>query len=71
MTIDAEIGARVKARRKLRKLSHEDVARHLRCSASQVMRYEAGSSSLKPETLIKLAGLYSCKPGYFFEGIDV
>lgn len=71
MTIDAEVGARIKARRRREKLSHDDVARHLRCSASQLMRYESGATSLKPETLIRLAGLYGCKPGYFFEGIDV
>jgi len=70
MTIDEQIGAKVKKRRRQLHYDHEVAADHIGCSVSQIMRYEAGDTSLKPETLIRLAGLYGCKPGYFFEGIE-
>lgn len=70
MTIDEAIGQRAKKKRRQLKVSHEHAASWLGCSVSQVMRYEAGSSSLKPATIIQLSQLYSCKPGYFFEGIE-
>lgn len=68
---DAAVGARIRDRRKLKKLSQDELAEQIGTSGGQVSRYEAGETTVEPAMLALIAECLGCKPGVFLDGLKV
>jgi transcriptional regulator with XRE-family HTH domain len=59
--LDAEIGRRVRGRRKALKLSQPALARAVGVSARQVQKYEAGLDAISFAHLVDIAATLDCR----------
>lgn len=64
--LDRRIGAKISVERVSRSLSLETVATFLKVSEADLTSIEAGSTSLKPETILLLCDLFDVLPSWFF-----
>ena len=67
--IDAEIGRRLRAVRRMRGLSMEQVAARIGVAYQQIQKYEAGSNRISASRLFELARLLDVPVGAFFENV--
>jgi transcriptional regulator with XRE-family HTH domain len=67
--VDLHVGARVRARRQLLKLSQAALADQLGVTFQQVQKYERGANRISASTLYRIAAALSAPMGYFFEGL--
>lgn len=67
--IDAHVGARVRLRRTLLKISQEKLGEFLGVSFQQVQKYEKGLNRIGSGQLFIIAKLLKVEPNYFFEGV--
>lgn len=65
------IGERLHDRRTGCGLFLTDVGKALDISFGQVSRYEKGATPLTPAMLVRLAKLYGCTVGEFFDGLVI
>ena len=69
--IDGEIGRRVRAVRRMRGMSTEQVAARIGVAYQQIHKYEAGSNRLSAGRLFELARLFDVPIGTFFETVKL
>jgi transcriptional regulator with XRE-family HTH domain len=65
--IDAQVGARLRMRRRILGMSQAAVGEALRVSFQQVQKYENGSNRISASRLQQIADFLDVTPGYFFE----
>lgn len=68
-SIDAKVGARIKARRAELGLTQLGLAEMIGASEMQMSRYESGATSVKPELMVTLAKALRVETRYFVEGL--
>jgi transcriptional regulator with XRE-family HTH domain len=69
--IDRHVGARVRLRRKMLKMSQETLGEALGVTFQQVQKYERGANRIGASRLFRTAQVLQVPVGYFFEGLDV
>jgi predicted transcriptional regulator len=67
--MDAEIGARIRARREALGISLGNLATMIGISTGTMCKYEIGALSCKISTLVVLAGALKCKACEFIAGL--
>ncbi len=67
--VDQHVGARIRLRRKLLKISQAKVAFGLGLTFQQVQKYERGTNRVSASMLYNLASLLRTRPSWFFEGL--
>lgn len=67
---DKHIGARIRQRRNILKLTQSEVAAQLGLSFQQLQKYETGYNRTSGSMLVALGRVMDVPPAYFFEGID-
>jgi transcriptional regulator with XRE-family HTH domain len=65
--IDAQVGARVRARRQLLGMSQEQLGNTLRVSFQQVQKYERGSTRVSASALFEISRALDVPISYFFD----
>lgn len=68
--LDKQVGARLKARRKMLGWSLTKVADHLGISYQQVQKYELGQNRIGASRLITFSKLYEVPITHFFTGLE-
>lgn len=66
---DAEIGARIRARRIQLGLSMEALGNLLGVTYQQIQKYEKGANSIRPSTMKKVADALDTPLGYLYENV--
>ncbi len=66
--IDAHVGRRIRARRRLMGLSQTQLASRLGLSFQQIQKYENGSNRVSAGTLCRLGEALEVPVGFFFDG---
>jgi transcriptional regulator with XRE-family HTH domain len=69
-TFTKTIGQKVKALRRINKLTQIELASKMGLTFQQVQKYEKGISSLNPDRLKQIASIFDVKVGYFFDESD-
>ena len=69
--IDRHVGARVRLRRKMLKMSQETLGDSLGVTFQQVQKYERGSNRIGASRLYRTSQVLGVPVGYFFEGLTV
>ena len=69
--IDRHVGARVRLRRKMLKMSQESLGESLGVTFQQVQKYERGANRIGASRLWRTAQVLQVPVGYFFEGLAV
>lgn len=67
--IDRQVGANIRMRRRLLRLSQSDLALQLGLTFQQVQKYEKGVNRVSSSVLWRLAGQLRCKVDQLFEGV--
>ena len=65
--INISIGKRLVSRRKMLRLSQEDLAKACGVSSQQIWKYENGLSSIKPSRLVRFAEFLDTPVSWFFD----
>jgi transcriptional regulator with XRE-family HTH domain len=65
---DAHVGARVKARRQMLKLSQTDLGEAVGVTFQQIQKYEKGTNRISASRLQEFAKILKVDAPYFFEG---
>ena len=68
--VDIQVGQRIKAARKLQKLTQTDLATGIGVSYQQVQKYEKGDNRVSTSTLYEIAKFLGVSMAYFYEGLD-
>jgi transcriptional regulator with XRE-family HTH domain len=68
--IDAFVGERVRARRKMLGFSQTHVGKHLGVTFQQIQKYEKGTNRIGSGRLFRLADFFDVEVSYFFEGAE-
>lgn len=66
--IDVEVGAKIKARRRLLGMSQDTLADRLGVTFQQVQKYEKGTNRVSASRLVVIANTLGLPPSYFFRG---
>ena len=66
--VDAAIGARIRMSRKARRISQQELARHVGVSFQQIQKYENGVNRVAASTLIEIAGALGVSIGDLLPG---
>jgi transcriptional regulator with XRE-family HTH domain len=69
--IDRHVGARVRLRRKMLKMSQETLGDSLGVTFQQVQKYERGANRIGASRLYRTSQVLGVPVGYFFEGLAV
>ena len=69
--IDRHVGARLKMRRKLVKMSQGKLGESLGVTFQQVQKYEKGSNRIGASRLHQISRVLNVMPAYFFDGAPV
>lgn len=69
-TIDALIGAKVRAQRTFTYVSEGELASTLGIDVHDLARYETGSARFPPDILLKVAEVLGAKVSHLFQGVD-
>lgn len=67
--IEVEIGQRLYALRRLRRLSQEELALRLGITYQQIQKYEKGVNRIAASRLYALSLVLNVSPLYFFDGL--
>jgi transcriptional regulator with XRE-family HTH domain len=67
--IDIHVGSRVRLRRKMLKLTQEDLGRKLSLTFQQVQKYEKGTNRISASRLFLIAEILDVVPQWFFDGL--
>lgn len=67
----AEVGNRIKQRRKTMEISQAKLAELLHTSYQQIQKYESGANQLTLAKLLQFAQALHVDPAYFYEGISL
>ncbi|PLR28650.1 transcriptional regulator [Caulobacter zeae] len=67
--VDQHVGARIRLRRKLLRISQVKLAQGLGLTFQQVQKYKRGTNRVSASMLYNLAGLLRTRPAWFFEGL--
>ncbi|WP_343698956.1 helix-turn-helix domain-containing protein [Caulobacter sp.] len=67
--VDQHVGARIRLRRRLMKISQARVAQGLGLTFQQVQKYERGTNRISASMLYALGGLLGVGPAWFFDGL--
>jgi transcriptional regulator with XRE-family HTH domain len=67
--VDRHVGARIRLRRRLLRLSQERLAEGLRVTYQQLQKYEQGSNRVSASKLFEISAQLQVPVGYFFEGL--
>ena len=65
--IDVEVGAKIKARRRLLGMSQDTLAARLGVTFQQIQKYEKGSNRVSVPKLIQICKVLGCAPATFIE----
>lgn len=68
--VDIQVGQRIKAARKLQKLTQTNLADGIGVSYQQVQKYEKGDNRVSTSTLYEIAKFLGVSMAYFYEGLD-
>jgi transcriptional regulator with XRE-family HTH domain len=68
--VDAYVGARIRARRRMLGVTQEQLAEALGLTHQQIRKYERGLNRVSASKLYKTARILSVPMTYFFEGLD-
>lgn len=68
--VDVHVGARVRLRRKLLKMSQEKLGERLGVTFQQVQKYERGANRVGASRLWKISEVLDVPVSYFYEGIS-
>ncbi len=68
--VDAQVGRRVRERRREMGMSQEKLGNALGISFQQIQKYEAGTNRVAAGRLWDMASVLEVDVGYFFEGIQ-
>nr|WP_314095298.1 helix-turn-helix transcriptional regulator [uncultured Shinella sp.] len=66
--IDVELGAKIKARRRLMGMSQDTLANRLGVTFQQVQKHEKGTNRISVSRLVVIAYTLGPPPSYFFRG---
>ncbi|MGJ7042290.1 transcriptional regulator with XRE-family HTH domain [Shinella sp. BE166] len=64
--IDVEVGAKIKARRRLLGMSQDRLAEALGITFQQVQKYEKGTNRVSASRMVAIADAFGLTPSYFF-----
>jgi transcriptional regulator with XRE-family HTH domain len=67
--IDLHVGARIRMRRKMQRMSQYALARDLDLTFQQVQKYERATNRVSASKLYKIAAALQAPVAYFFEGL--
>ena len=67
--IDLHVGARVRMRRKILRISQEKLAEELNLTFQQIQKYERGSNRISASKLYEIAKALRTPVPYFFDGL--
>ena len=67
--IDEHIGARLRQRRRLLRMTQQDLAQPCGLRFQQIQKYECGDNAMTAARLWQLATALGVPIGYFFEGL--
>jgi len=67
--IDLHVGARIRMRRKMQRMSQYALARDLDLTFQQVQKYERATNRVSASKLYKIAAALHAPVAYFFEGL--
>lgn len=68
--IDVHVGARIRLRRQLVKMSQEKLGDELGVTFQQVQKYERGTNRIGASRLFHVAKVMEVPVSYFFEGLE-
>ena len=68
--IDRHVGTRIKARRLIRGMMQEDLAKAVSLSFQQVQKYEKGMNRMSSSRLWEIGRIVGVEVAYFFEGMN-
>ena len=68
--IDAHVGSRIAARRKLLQLSQKELADRLGITFQQVQKYEKGMNRIGAGRLFSIASILGVDINYFYDDVD-
>ena len=69
-TIDAMIGARIRARRLIAQMSQSDLGKALGLTFQQIQKYELGVNRVGAARLYEIAQIFAVPVSHFYEGLD-
>jgi CheY-like chemotaxis protein/DNA-binding XRE family transcriptional regulator len=70
-TLYRHAGQRIKARRKMLRITQSQLAELLGISYQQIQKYEAGANQISLERLLDFAKILNVAPEHFYEGIPI
>jgi len=68
--VDIHVGARLRIRRKLLRMSQEHLANALGITFQQIQKYERGANRISASKLFEAAETLSVPVAHFFEGLE-
>ena len=68
--VDIQVGQRIKAARKLQKLTQTDLADGVGVSYQQIQKYENGDNRVSASMLYEIAQALNIPMAYFYNGIE-
>lgn len=68
--VDIQVGQRIKAARKLQKLTQTELADGIGVSYQQIQKYEKGDNRVSTSALYEIAKFLGVSMAYFYEGLD-
>lgn len=68
--VDVHVGARVRLRRKILKMSQEKLGEQLGVTFQQVQKYERGANRVGASRLWKLSEVLDVPVGFFYDGLS-
>lgn len=68
--VDAHVGARIKLRRTLLKISQQDLGNDIGVTFQQVQKYETGSNRISASMMYRVAKVLGTDIEFFFEGLE-
>lgn len=68
--VDQHVGARIRERRKMMRMSQQQLAEALGLTFQQVQKYERGTNRVSASKLFETASALSVPISFFFEGLD-
>ena len=67
--IDIRVGARIRLRRKMLRMSQSDLARQIGVTFQQVQKYEKGANRIGTSRLLQICSVLKIGPAWLFQGV--
>ena len=68
--VDTHVGARIRLRRKILKMSQGKLGEILGVTFQQVQKYERGANRIGASRLWNLCEIFGAEPNFFFDGLN-